>query len=578
MSPVPDSSRRKFFLLSLPGFLSTYARASTVNPDVDLSSGELAPMSSPDLISSVALRTQAILSSRGLSLSEVARGSRTLFQENTRFHIPPNLYHMLEHRGFSPSIHQLFVLSRLSNYRLVDWLAVFGLVLDDIPRLQAVLPACHTSLIDETIYDPYTWFLSFEQITRGPTPGSVRPLAEWLRLGPPRRRASAEPAPGSPILYAKIGSCDALAFPELLPGSIVRIVKRDAPAAKEIPTGPHGPIFLIEHRKGLLCSKLHVVERNRVVLCPTQLPFAHIEFELGKEARIMGTVDLEFRPTALPWSASVSRKLSQYWTPGPLESSAKGLTLDDLLRRARRRFGLTFREASARSRLIARALENPEYFCAAGSLSDYETSTHPPRHIHKMFSLCVLYSLSVWDFMAAAGLLPFEAGTDRIPDELMGRAKPSGIEVAMTRPPMSSRQHFAEFPYYFGGAAAELLQMPHLSIRDIFWMEGPRKSFHPYLADAAAVIIDRRTKRVTSHPTSPLWAQPCYILLGRDGNYICSSCSSEGNTLVMRPFSNGFDRPSRFRKSEEIEVIGRVVAILRRPSNGRDPSRNAPVP
>jgi len=34
---------------------------------------------------------------------------------------------------FSPSIQQLFALSRLSDYRLGDWLAVFGVLLDEWP-------------------------------------------------------------------------------------------------------------------------------------------------------------------------------------------------------------------------------------------------------------------------------------------------------------------------------------------------------------------------------------------------------------------------------------------------------------
>ena len=110
----------------------------------------------------VSIRTRAILAARGLTLSEVARRSRSLFPDDNRFHIPPNLYHTIQHRGFSPSIHRLLALSRLSGYRLVDWLAIFGVVLDDIPRLQAILPARYTTLIDENVYDDQSWILSFE--------------------------------------------------------------------------------------------------------------------------------------------------------------------------------------------------------------------------------------------------------------------------------------------------------------------------------------------------------------------------------------------------------------------------------
>jgi transcriptional regulator with XRE-family HTH domain len=522
-----------------------------------------------DVAPSIASRAKSVLAMRGLSLSEVARSSRILFREDARFHIPPNLYHALDQRGFSPSIHQIFALSHLSNYRLVDWLAVFGVVLDDIPRLQTTLPSRYTALIDENVYDDQSWILSFQQFGAEFSPGSIRPLREWLRIGRPRRHAGGGSDSNSGFVYAKIGCYDAFAFPELLPGSIVRVAKHNLPDRLRRSNGPTGPLFLLEHGRGFACAKLYVVERNRVILCPTHLPFAHVELELERDARIVGVVDFELRPTAVPVCPKVPRDLARFWIPPPLEEPSGELRLDRLLRRARHRSHLTLREASAKSGLIARALGNQEFFCAAGSLSDYETATQAPRHVHKMFSLCVLYSLSAWKFMRATGLRPSEAGKEAMPDELLGRAKPR-YDLSTTGEGDASATQMettvAEFPYFFGAAAAEILNLPHLSVRDIFWVAGPRESSHPYLRDAAALIVDRRKKRITTYRTSPLWAQPSYVLLGRDAKYVCTSCGLDGRTLVMRPFSNGFKRPVRLRRPEEVEVIGRVVGILRRPS------------
>jgi len=524
-----------------------------------------------DAAQSIASRTRSILAVRGLSLSDVARASRTLFPEDVRFHVPPNLYHALERRGFSPSIQQLFALSRLSDYRLVDWLAVFGVVLDEIPRLQATLPSRSTALIDENLYDDQSWFLSFQQIAVRPTPGSIQPLREWLRIGPPCRRATSKGSPNSEFVYAKVGCYDAFAFPELLPGSIVRVVKHKPLDTLKGSIGPTGSLFLVEHGRGFACAKLYMTEGNRVVLCPAHLPFAHVELELERDVRIVGAVDFELRPTAVPVCAKVARDLARFWVPTPLENVSGELRLDYLLRRARQRSRLTFREASAKSRLIARVLGNEEFFCAAGSLSDYETATQAPRHVHKMFSLCVLYSLSAWEFLRAMGLRPSEAGKEAMPDELLERAKP--LHLASTTaeddaPPTQPETEVAEFPYFFGVAVADLLNLPHLSMRDIFWVEGPRESFHPYYRDAAALIVDRRKKRITTYRASPLWAQPSYLLMGREGTYACTSCGTDGRTLVMRPFSDGFKRPVRLRRPEEVEVIGRVVGILRKPSGG----------
>jgi hypothetical protein len=327
--------------------------------------------------------------------------------------------------------------------------------------------------------------------------------------------------------------------------------------------------------RGLVCSKLHFVEKNRIVLCPTELAYAHVELELGKEARILGIVDREFRSTEFTGLAHVPKSLAEFWTPEPLDTFSSESSLHNLLRSARRRSGLTFREASAKTAMIARTLRNKECFCAVGSLSDYESNTEFPRHLHKLLSLCTLYSLSPWEFMSAAGLPVGEAGQNEMPDELRDGAVPSNLATARSdRGPSSTphRETAAVFPFIFGRAAGEFLKMEHLSIRDIFWMGHAKKSFHPYLADALAVIIDRHKKRVTTHPHVPLWAQPLYVLLRRDGRYICTSCGSDNGKLVMRPFSDGFDRPVRLENPDEVEVIGKVAGIVRNPLLTRDPS------
>ena len=493
-----------------------------------------------------------------------------MYPKDPRFHVPPNLYHTLEQRGFSPSIQQLVVLSRCSGYRLVDWLATFGVILDDIPRLQAALPARYTTLIDENVYDERTWVLSFEPISRGVPENSLRPLGESFRIARPRRYSNSPQKPRSGFVYAKIGSRDALAFPDLLPGSIVRVATEPTLEPRDEVRGRSGSLFLVEHGRGLACCRLHAVDRNRVVLCPSQLPFAHTELVLNKEARIIGTVDFELRPTAARTPPPVSPNMGRFWSPPPLEQVSSDLRLDDLLRRARRRSGLTFRQASAKSSLIARALENDEFFCASGSLSDYEATTESPRHIHKMFSLCTLYSISAWEFMKAARVFPSDGGVDSMPEELLGRDRLQGAALSESpaageRGPSAPSGHsLAEFPYFLGQAVAEYFEMPHLSIRDIFSVGRARESFHPYLADAVAIIVDRRQKRITSRPSHPLWAQPSYILLGHDGQYVCTSCNSDGEMLVMRPFSNGFERPLRLKSPSQVEVIGTVVGILRR--------------
>lgn len=507
-------------------------------------------------------RVREILSTRGLTLYQVSQRSAEMFGPSSPYHIPPNLYHVLQYRAFSPSIHQIFALSRLCNYRMVDWLAVFGLTLDDITRVQATLPTRYTTLLDANIYDQQTWMLSFQESTPRHFADTLRPMGEWLHLGSPRPYDAVRDAARAKALYAKIGFLDAFAFPDLLPGSIVRISRLGSSGFSDIPAGRDGAFFLIEHAHGLTCSRLHFVEEDRVVLCPTQLPFAQVEFQLGREARILGVVDFELRPTGYMSPGRVPRNLHQFRVPEALTEDASGLSLGRLLGRARRRSGLTFREASAKSALIARILKSREYFCSPGALSDYESQTAAPRHAHKMVSLCALYSLSAWEFMTTAGLPLSQAGKDAIPDELLAQGQTPGFSATRS-PSVPGERILAEFPYFFGRIVAEYLRLGHISIRDLFLIGDTGRHFHPYLAYAIVLIVDRRKKRIRTLPHAPLWAQPLYVLVQRNGRFICTACMHEGKQLVLRPFSDGFDRPLRLKSPAEIEVIGQVVGVLR---------------
>jgi hypothetical protein len=66
----------------------------------------------------------------------------------------------------------------------------------------------------------------------------------------------------------KIGKQDAFAFPELLPGSIVRV--KPLYQSQRRPTSgkvPHNTLFLVEHGRGFVCSQICRPEQDRIVLC-----------------------------------------------------------------------------------------------------------------------------------------------------------------------------------------------------------------------------------------------------------------------------------------------------------------------
>jgi hypothetical protein len=513
-------------------------------------------------------RIRQILATRGFSLAEIARWSRARFPREPRHHIPHNLYHNLRRGGFSPSIHQLFTLSVLSNYRLVDWLTVFGFHLDDIPHLEAILPTERTLPLDSTVYDADAWVPWFRETGTEIPSGATVPLTLLLAPGSPRRAATLEQRKALSFLYVKIGSHDAFAFPDLLPGSIVRIVPETLDLTSSTPPAMKSEkLFLVEHNKGLVCCRLQAVGRNRIMLRSGQLAYAQMELEVGKEARILGTADLELRPVADARQPKVPMDLGRFWNPMPLELPRSIPHAGDLIRLARRRSGLSFRDASARTRDVARFLQDRRYFCSMGALSDSETMMGPPRHVHKLVSLCVAYSVGAWEFLNAAGLRQEDAGRDAIPDQLLARSVAEtdrNSETISTGFLKLLTDGFEEIPLFLRAAGASLCGLSALSLRDIFWVTGQKKSLHPYLTDAVFVVVDRRKKKPHSSFSSALWDQPFYVLLARDGTYLCAACSLQDDTLIVRPFSDGFDRPVRFRNRVDVEVVGRIVAIVRR--------------
>ena len=513
-------------------------------------------------------KIRSLLATRGLSLADICRKSRTNSVDIRLGHVPHNLYDAISKRQFSPSIFQIASLSTLSGYRFIDWLKLFGFSLDDVPRFQACLPALRTAELDARIYDLDSEVPWFREVSRPSFSSALLPLNQWLVPSEPRRAESLAPAMPRAIRIIKIGSEDAFAFPNLLPGSIVR-VKPLANTQPEIPleNESSSKLFLVEHGRGFACSQIYRSGRNQIVLCPRQLPYAPVELEQITQAAVLGVADLEIRHIVNIKKPLVRGKLGGYWPPVELPGRLPARHVGALIRRARKRSGFSFREASKRTRVIAQTLRDSRYFCAAGSLSDYETRTSPPRHIQKMISICATYFVSAADFLQAAGVELVRPDQLPIPAEFLENIK------AGKRTETASRslefvneigRQFPEIPYFLHGAMPGFFGIPHLSIRDVFWAGGMRKFAHPYMSGALFLIVDRRRKTIRSSVSCAMWAQPLYVFLRRDGSYLCGSCSRMNGVLMIRPCVAGLPKLLRLRNRVDAEVVGQIVGIVRR--------------
>jgi hypothetical protein len=220
-------------------------------------------------------QVRQILTTRGLTLYRVSQQSAEIFGRSSRFYIPHNLYYDVADPSLIPTIHQMLALSHITNYRLYDWLAVFGFNLDHVSCLQVLTPRQRTTLLDSSIYDMHAWIPWFaDRPNKGPVP-PIAPVGQFLVSATPRRAAELLALNKRRFLYAKIGEGDLLAFPHLAPGSIVRIDERRS--GELLPEGGNKyglRLFLVEHGSGYTCSQLQVLEKNRIMLHSTERPCA----------------------------------------------------------------------------------------------------------------------------------------------------------------------------------------------------------------------------------------------------------------------------------------------------------------
>jgi hypothetical protein len=515
-------------------------------------------------------RIRSILASKSLTLHQASRRSETLYGRSSPYFIPHNLYFDLRLETFSPSIHQFFALSRISGYRLGDWLRVFGFHLEDLSRLQILLPSNRTVLLNSSLDDPNAWVPWLENRPRTTPVPPVAPLAQLLEFTHRRRLRSLSEISGRGFLYAKIGNGDVLPFPDLLPGSIVRIdPKMDDGMIFGKNGTTSGRIFLIQHSKGYFCCRLRVIEDDLIVPVSTQLSYAQIELHIPDEAKVLGVVDLEIRPTLNVEQPEVPKELSKHWKPHALTLKP---TLGHLVRSSRTRMNLSLREASTMTRQIADLLGDERYLISQSSLSDYEALDTPPRHFYKAISLCVVCGLQFPAFLRAIGIIPENSGTESMPDYFVSRPAPQGIpnitrgydKVAAEGFLENLLRECGEVPFFLRNSVEGISTLSGASLDDFVWISGEQNPLHPYLINGLLVLVNRRKKRPSYFRSKPLWQQPIYVVEKRDGTYLCACCGIENGTLVVHPHSIQFYRPIQLRYHHDAEVIGQIVAIARR--------------
>jgi hypothetical protein len=511
-------------------------------------------------------RVQSVLDSKKLSLYQVSQQSAKLYGRSSPCFLPHNLYYDLRAGSFTPSIHQISALSRISGYRVADWLRVFGFDLEDITRLQVLLPSKRTIVLDTSLTDPNEWVPWFDNRSDTVSIPSIAPLAKLLKGAPARRISSVEYPGVRRFVYAKVGAEDSLAFPDLLPGSIVRVNREIA----DVNRGDNSPlperIFLIEHSKGFCCSRIRILTNGAVVPFDLERRYAQVELHGPQQVKLWGTVDFEFRALLRAERPEVPTDLARRWNPQPLASEEN---FGQMLEGTRRRRNLSIREAARMSRTIAELLRNDRYMSSPSSLSDYEVRNVAPRDFHKIVTLCCVYGLQFESVMRRIGVDTTTAGTESMPDRCLSRVEPavgakSGATAASRTGFLEKLMgEFQEIPVFLRQSLGYFSNSGHVSLDDFFWVGGDDDPIRPYVAKGLVVMVNRRRKTPFRFMSKPLWQLPIFLVVKRDGTYV-AACGVENGALVLHPYARDFYREQEYQLHRDAEVVGQIVAIARR--------------
>lgn len=513
------------------------------------------------------------LAAKNLSVSQASKITESLHGQHSASFIPQTFYQDLRENTASPHICQVIALSHLTNEPLVRWLSLFGFRLDDIPRLQAKLHGERTVILTSTTYDKYALVPWFWAKRVSPPADGFAPLVQIAG-----RRLCREPVEvierlsTGRYLYLKIGRRDALAFPELVPGSICRVDPQKTNLASDGRRSGKRPIYAVAHASGVCCCHVNETGDGKINLVSNQLSYPAKELTLTKECSILGTVDLEIRPLrnsaaprVLPFQNSGR---ATNWPYGAVPMAS----LSGLIRGSRERLGMHFREASKLAAQVAKELQDDRYSVAVGTLSDYEASNAVPRHIHKIVSLCILYCIDFSTFLAAAGLAETTRDTSNPEAAGLGAGTTRRLNCGndfLAKPTDSANawgpiEQFEEIPLFLQHNLEDITRLRALSISDCFYVGHNTRRLHPLLDGAFLIAVNKRRKRIVRNGWTSQWDRPLHLVLKRDGSYVCGACSLSGDTLTVHPHPDVIGVTERFKLGQDAEIVGEVVCVVRR--------------
>jgi transcriptional regulator with XRE-family HTH domain len=233
------------------------------------------------------------------------------------------------------------------------------------------------------------------------------------------------------------------------------------------------------------------------------------------------------------------------------------------LRSTRQKWGLTLREVEERSIRIAGKWGNPSYRISASWLDRVEREDRVLSGA-KLIVLAVIYSLSAEELLA----LYTEGG--RYVAEIDQFSGPN-TTLLLTKGPLEEHARlWIPDSVVSDPIPEETALLPtedHLPVHYRRGIIGRRDKTLEPMVRAGTLLLINTQKRAIAHRRewTSEYNRPIYFLYTRDG-YVCGWCDLDRSTdwLTLVPHYASYAQAQRWKYRVEVEVVGRVAAMLQR--------------
>jgi transcriptional regulator with XRE-family HTH domain len=261
------------------------------------------------------------------------------------------------------------------------------------------------------------------------------------------------------------------------------------------------------------------------------------------------------------------------------------------LKEVRERLRIGLREVQEASAGVVAQESNDRFYISAARLTQIENGQSVPS-VFKLFSLCAIYGLDLYDLLRRYGVNPnrtqtyqtkFLAQTTReVSAEIYGTDDKITIPVRLDPSFRWETTQLVNRVVSLWGEIPAAFLLSFNPRRHTYGYVGlADRTMFPLLRPGAMVMIDSERRNVAKDGWTTEFDRPIYFIEMRDG-YRCAWCQVEGNRLMLIPHPIGGMPVQTFSLASEAEVVGQVVGTAMRlvlpETSSPAPEAKSPVP